>query len=70
MDRWPREVSSGAGGVFPAGKGLLSPFHAVVSARVGGELSALGEEIRELDRKPRQFELLRRERGGILGEQR
>ncbi|HJX14927.1 MAG TPA: hypothetical protein VJ386_04280, partial [Candidatus Deferrimicrobiaceae bacterium] len=60
-DRWTREVSSGAGGVFPAGEGLFSPLHAVVSARVGRELAALGEEIRERDRKLRQFELLRRE---------
>ncbi|MGZ8460362.1 MAG: sensor domain-containing diguanylate cyclase [Candidatus Deferrimicrobiaceae bacterium] len=60
-DRWTREVSSGAGGVLPAGEGLLSPLHAVVSARVRRELAALGEEIRERDRKLRQFELLRRE---------
>jgi diguanylate cyclase (GGDEF)-like protein len=57
-DRWAREVSSGAGGVFPAGEGLLSPLHAVVRDRVGRELAALGETIRERDRNVRQFELL------------
>jgi diguanylate cyclase (GGDEF)-like protein len=61
VDRWRQEVSSGAGGDFPAEAGLLTPVAAVVAERVGREVDSLGAEIRSREEKLRQFELLRRD---------
>ena len=60
-DRWAREVFSGAGGIFPVKAGFFSPLSTAVAARYAREIAALGEEIRNREKRLLQVEVLRRD---------
>ena len=60
-DQWAREVFSGAGGVFPIKAGFFSPLSTAVAARYAREIAALGEEIRNREKRLLQVEVLRRD---------
>ena len=60
-DRWAREVFSGAGGIFPVKTGFFSPLSTAVAARYAREIAALGEEIRNREKRLLQVEVLRRD---------
>ncbi|KRT74209.1 MAG: diguanylate cyclase [Deltaproteobacteria bacterium CSP1-8] len=60
-DRWAQEVFSGAGGIFPVKAGFFSPLSTAVAARYAREIAALGEEIRNREKRLLQVEVLRRD---------
>ena len=60
-DQWAREVFSGAGGVIPVKAGFISPLSTAVAARYAREIAALGEEIRNREKRLTQVEVLRRD---------
>ena len=61
VERWWKNVSSGAGDGFPVEAGLFTPVAAAVAERHGREISALRNEIRNHEEKLRMVERLSRD---------